>query len=319
MDLETLEALTDNDLILARDARAHGLGDHLRHASDRGRFVRIRRGAYVATSRWQKLGVEERHSLVVHAVHATRERPVVFSHWSAAVAWGLPVVGGRLGSVHVIEDTAAGGRSGSGIVRHPGLERLAPQTHRGLAVTSVVDTVIDIASTSPFAAAVAVADAALHVPRRGSAMCSREELMQDLERLRGRKGERRAFAVVRFADGRAESPGESTSRANIHLGGFIAPDLQCAIYDAAGLIGYTDFYWESVRLVGEFDGAGKYLKEEYLRGRSTADVVLAEKKREDRLRAIGLGVARWDWDVALHPDRLYRRLAEANVPRVRRR
>ena len=319
MDLETLGALTRNDLLLARDARAHGLAAHLRHAADRGEFVRIRRGAYVDTGTWHELGVEDRHALVVRAVHATRERPVVFSHWSAAVVWGLPVVGGRLGSVHVTEDTADGGRSGNGVVRHPGLERLTPAAHQGVAVTNVVDTVIDIASTSPFGAAVAVADAALHVPRNGSAMCSREELEHGLERVRGRKGEGRAFGVVRFADGRAESPGESSSRANIHLGGFVMPDLQHAFFDAAGLIGYADFFWESIRLAGEFDGVGKYLKEHYLHGRSTADAVLAEKRREDRLRALGLSVVRWDWNAAIHPEQLYRQLAAANVPRRARR
>ena len=78
-----------------------------------------------------------------------------------------------------------------------------------------------------------------------------------------------------------------------------APVLQEAFYDERGKIGVVDFWWPDCKLVGEFDGRGKYLRDEYLSGRSTADAVLAEKAREDRLRALGLTIVRWDWATAL--------------------
>lgn len=78
--------------------------------------------------------------------------------------------------------------------------------------------------------------------------------------------------------------------------GFPAPELQRCFTDARGTIGRADFYWPGVRLVGEFDGAVNYSKPEFLRGRTPSQVVIDEKLREDRLRALGLGVVRWTWN-----------------------
>lgn len=106
----------------------------------------------------------------------------------------------------------------------------------------------------------------------------------------------RVATVLDFADGDAESPGESLSRVRILVMGFPAPELQRCFTDARGTIGRADFYWPGVRLVGEFDGAVKYSKPEFLRGRTPSQVVIDEKLREDRLRALGLGVVRWTWN-----------------------
>lgn len=52
-------------------------------------------------------------------------------------------------------------------------------------------------------------------------------------------------------------------------------------------MGYTDFHWKQAKVVGEFDGEEKYLKPEYLKGRTASQVVLEEKTRENRIRATG--------------------------------
>ena len=67
-------------------------------------------------------------------------------------------------------------------------------------------------------------------------------------------------------------------------------------------------------LVGEFDGRGKYLRDEYTKGRSPADVVLAEKERENRIRAPGPTVVRWGWEEAMAPPLLRRKLLAAGLP-----
>ena len=64
---------------------------------------------------------------------------------------------------------------------------------------------------------------------------------------------------MEFADPRSGSPGESYSRGLMFVAGFQPPELQYEIRDSAGLVGYSDYYWESVRLAGEFDGVEKYL------------------------------------------------------------
>jgi very-short-patch-repair endonuclease len=48
----------------------------------------------------------------------------------------------------------------------------------------------------------------------------------------------------------------------------------------------TDFYWKEHRIVGEFDGMGKY---------DGPDVIRREKLREDALRDLGFQVFRWTW------------------------
>jgi very-short-patch-repair endonuclease len=70
----------------------------------------------------------------------------------------------------------------------------------------------------------------------------------------------------------------------------------------------VDFWWPSARVIGEFDGKGKYLREEYSGGRSIADIVIDEKLREDRLRALGATVVRWGWSEAASSARLLARL-----------
>lgn len=63
----------------------------------------------------------------------------------------------------------------------------------------------------------------------------------------------------------------------------------------------------------------KYLKPEYLQGRTPSQVVVDEKLREDRIRATGVGVVRWVWAELMAAGQLERKLAAAGVPRRRAR
>ena len=76
----------------------------------------------------------------------------------------------------------------------------------------------------------------------------------------------------------------------------VVPKLQVRFDDARGFIAFVDFFWRLICTVGEFDGQGKYVKEEYTNGRPTYEIVLQEKRREDRgaragphVRPVGLG------------------------------
>ena len=76
---------------------------------------------------------------------------------------------------------------------------------------------------------------------------------------------------------------------------------------------------KQVKVVGEFDGVEKYVKPEFLKGRTPSQAVVAEKNRENRIRAAGFNVVRWDWADLVEPLRLERKLAAAGVPRRRTR
>jgi hypothetical protein len=94
----------------------------------------------------------------------------------------------------------------------------------------------------------------------------------------------------------------------MHLLRFPAPQLQVPFYDEEGFIGYADFYWPELGLIGEFDGAVKYRDKVYLRGRLPEVVVIDEKRREDRMRRVSSSFARWDWATALDRRLLAQRL-----------
>lgn len=95
--------------------------------------------------------------------------------------------------------------------------------------------------------------------------------------------------------------------------GLPAPVLQEAFHDRLGLIGYTDFWWPQRNLIGEFDGKGKYRDPLFLRGRTPVQALADEKWREDRLRARGLRVSRWDWATAVSLPRLRAHLRDAGL------
>ena len=169
-----------------------------------------------------------------------------------------------------------------------------------------------------------MADDALRPPRQGDFRHAMEipaitpvDIAAELDRLAPYYGSVRASRVLDFASGRSESPGESLSRVNIHLLGFPPPELQVPFSDNDGFIGYADFYWPELDLIGEFDGEAKYRDPRYLHGRSAQQAVIDEKYREDRLRRVCRALARWDWNVARNRDLLAARLSPHGLVRVR--
>lgn len=268
-----------------------------------GDLVRVRRGWYVEGDAWRGLWSEGQHLLKVLAAHlnADGEGPV-FSGESAAVLWGLPLYRHRPAVVHALLDGTRHGRTRAGILWHPRSEIDLHDivTVDGIRCTSMDRTVIDAARTLPVAAAVSLADAAL---RR---VATREheqdaELAADWrERLGSRLGESRARGVrvarrvIAFADGRAQLPGESVSRLHLARLGFRNLGLQESVVGSRGSRYWLDFAFRGARVFGEFDGEGKYLDPDLLQSRSTQEVLLEEKRREDDIRGVtGWRLIRW--------------------------
>lgn len=79
----------------------------------------------------------------------------------------------------------------------------------------------------------------------------------------------------------------------------------------------VDFAWEHGAIVLEVDGRAKYENATMLEGRSGAQVVWEEKRREDAIRASAERFARAGWTDAWDGVGLERRLLAAGVPRVR--
>jgi hypothetical protein len=285
--------------------------------TDRGREVRVARGSYVDTAPWQLLDQRGRYLLRVRAIAETRRHSMVLSHWSAAVLHGLPILGDWPHEVHVTAGPVSGGRSRNGVRKHALLLRDEDVIEiGGLLVTSIARTVLDLAVSADHLTAMMAVDRALLVDRFGRRppLATREELFAAYERAGNFRGHIRAARVFEAGACRSESPLESVSRANMRVIGCPEPELQVSYFDHEGYIGDGDFSWPAFNLIGEADGDAKYLSPALRGDRSADQIVLDEKVREDRLRALPKNVTRWRWRTGVNPAALRAHLVRAGIP-----
>jgi len=154
-------------------------------------------------------------------------------------------------------------------------------SHRGVLLTSVPRTVIDLARVLPFGEGVAVADSALH-----AGLTSKTALAAVIADCSRWPGLQRAREIIAFGDARAESVLESLGRAAFHQFGLPPPDLQVWVGDDGEVIGRVDFLWRRYATIGEADGALKY---------QTPARARAQLERDARLRAAGYEVVHFTW------------------------
>jgi hypothetical protein len=262
----------------------------LRRGLRSGDLARVRPGAYVPSP----VRLDEpraRHRLLVAAALSRAESGAAVSHISAAVLHRLPVWDVPLDQVQLTRARRTSGRVGRMVHLHTAPLRADDVcTIDGVVVTSPARTVVDLARTVPFEHAVALADAAIHAE-----LVNPLELGDALRRARGWPGVPAARRVMGFADGRAESVGESRSRVAMLAHGVPTPRPQWTVCTSSGaFVARVDFGWPELATVGEFDGRVKYGRS--LRpGQDPAEVLYQEKLREDAIRACGWSVVRWIW------------------------
>jgi hypothetical protein len=149
-------------------------------------------------------------------------------------------------------------------------------------VTTPERTWFDVARSASLADGLAVGDAGL---RRG--VLDAAKIRNLLTRAQGMRGCRRAAIAAEHICALRETALESGSWAYFIAHGVAIPTMQVEFrHDDGRLIGRVDFYWERIGLVGECDGRVKY---------TTLESIYREKRREDALRALGLGMVRWGW------------------------
>jgi len=99
----------------------------------------------------------------------------------------------------------------------------------------------------------------------------------------------------------------------MHRLGFAPPRLQVRIPLEKGWYD-IDFGIDDAGVWGEFDGEGKYTDPQMLGGRSTAEAVLEEKRREDDIRGrTRRSMIRWGSRDIASLSRFRRRLAAFHV------
>ena len=271
-----------------------------------GAFVRLRRGFYVPTEIYATADRSAKHLLHARAALAGQRGQVALTGVSAAALHGFDIYNTSLEVVHLIRLDNGSTRTEAGIVHHGTRRDIEEEIglYQGILASIPARAVWEVACQSSLEGGVVTADSALH---------QRPELKEALDALHDRfalfPGSVKGRTVIRLADGRSDSPGESITRVQYYRYGIPIPDLQFDVLDNQGrLIGTVDFYWDDFRHLGEFDGKIKY--EKLLRpGESPSDCVFREKRREDAMRADSRGMSRFVWSDVM-PRNVRRTMSE---------
>lgn len=302
-----------NDLLAARICATDGLftaADALDCGYDRkslsrlaqgNEVARIGRGTYAAREVIVAASRDERHRLATRAVVRRFAGAVAASHYSALALLGLPMWGSDLGRVHVVRSGQGRARRSAGVQIHK-----CPADIRQVLVDGTLSVVPELAVLGTAAlcgveAGVIAADAAL-----SAGIVTASTLDRCLHSLDRHPGVSDARLAVSLADRRSESVGESRTRLLLRSLDLGSPVPQVEIRDSNGyLVGRVDFLYEEQQTIVEFDGLVKYGDS------SRQDTLVAEKRREDRLRDLGFQVVRIVWAELDRPLVIKRRLEAA--------
>lgn len=267
----------------------------------RGWWLRLHHGVYIDQDTWDAArSPHTRHRIHAAATLAAVPDSTYLFATSAAVVHAVPFDRAILGGVHVVRPL---GRDSRALRRRlTGTDRLEPPIvhlhavpERDLTEVGGLPTVarplaaLSTAALSDPEWALVTLDAACWQSSETLQLLS--QLADEWGHLRGIGTVRRVLPLVRTG---AQTPLETLSRFRLTSLGLPEPQLQVALHDADGLIGYVDMLWEELGVVGEADGALKY---------ASGRVVFEEKLREDRIRALGYIVVRWTWDEILREPR----------------
>lgn len=244
-----------------------------------GAWVRVRRGAYVFGEEWAALTDNQRYAVLCRAAVRQANTRVVLSHMSSANEYGAPLWEGDLTTVHLTRPDERAGRAEAGVVQHRGV--LAEDDvveRRGREVMSATRTALELTLVCDVEHALVEIDYLLH-----HGFTTMEQLRNRYESMAHWPHSLATDLVLRLADGRAESVGETRARFLCWAQHLPAPIPNYPIHDEHGVeIARVDLAWPQLGVFLEFDGKTKY--EEHRReDESVVDCVLREKQRESRI------------------------------------
>lgn len=282
-----LQSLAGDAALAALAARQHGVmtlaqlgalglgarGVH--HRLARGRLHRLHRGVYAVGH--DALSIDGRRMAAVLACG----EGALLSHRSAAAAWGLrPTARARWD----VTTTRRGRRSPPGIDLHASAPMHPDDaaTLRGVAITSVARTIVDLAAVlgpDPLGRAVHQAEVL--------GLLDVAAVRAVLARLPRRRGSGALVAILS-----APSPGPTRSTleerflALCRRGGLPAPRCNAHVPTATALV-EVDALWPAERVVVELDGAAVH---------RTRRAFHADRRRDAALAAEGYVVVRLTWE-----------------------
>jgi len=250
--------------------------DEIRAELRTRRWSRLRKGVYIRTEDLASADDRQRHLVECVAVLMSLGPGPVLSHASAARVHDLILPWRSSAEVRMTADTWRRGRGYR--VAQATMTAAEVQPWSAFGVMSVARTLVDCAREWSLTDAVVAIDAALQGTK-----ATRAELLRAVLAGTHRPGIAQAARALGLADGRAESPLETRGRLALLASGLPLPELQVEIHDADGLIGRVDGWYEEAAVALELDGRVKY---------TDPGVLWKEKRREDRMRAVGIRFVR---------------------------
>jgi Transcriptional regulator, AbiEi antitoxin len=198
------------------------------------------------------------------------------SHASAAQMWDLDLLRPP-SQPHVLVANTGARRADGAHLHRVDRAQLVDTVRQPWPVATIERTLVDCARTLPFPEALAVIDSALRKGRIDR--CTLRKLSEST-RGTGAVAARRALAA---GDGRADSVGESATRAAALDAGLPPPELQCQIRFSPIHVIFTDMAWRhyrgrDTRLAVEFDGFGPH---------TIRSVFIRDRHRRNSLESAG--------------------------------
>ena len=280
-------------LFTRQDAVGAGVRDRVIAAAvHRGLIVRVCRGVYTSPG---PLTVDEQRHLVARAAMRSYEDAVLVGA-PAVAAHGIPL----------FEVPALPGDIARPIVREARTAqlRIRPLRHASVETdwgpaTDLPTSLLQLTMDHGIPAGIASIDAALHTGGTDT-----DALQAALGEIAAWPRSSRARCAIAWSDGRAESLGESVTRAILRGAGYRV-DSQVRIADGDGVVvARVDLGIEGTHVLLEFDGKVKYTD-------GGPDALFREKKREDRIRSLGYVVIRVTWADLFHAERIVRAVRDA--------
>ncbi|WP_144792513.1 hypothetical protein [Microbacterium paludicola] len=265
---------------------------------------RVRHGLYVERGAYERLPPWSKYAVRVHAF-AMKHPEATLCLESAAVLHGLPSFG-ETRDIHVHSAERARSRRFGDVLVHTSSDPRAVERVSGVRVTGLLDTVVDLGRALSPAQALAVMDSATSPAQGGPLSLVGLRLRSDAQ------VNRRGRARLRWLWAHVDGTAESVSRAVILWSGFETPELQRS-FAYEGSVDRVGFHFPSTRSIGEVDGWEKYGLGDPA---AAAQSLVAEKRREDRLRRNGHPFARWEFADAWKVRPLQHALLAAGVERV---
>lgn len=300
---------------LRRDLLAAGYTDRqIQTMVKRGELHRVRHGSYCDAALWNSLSAADRHRVRARAVLARAHPSTVLTHVSSAIEQGAPVWAHDLTQVHTTRTDGVAGRREHDRVQHAGAMPAYHVTQvNGVPVSLATRCAVEMTTISTVESALVTVDGLLH-----AGLTTTSGITQFAHRTRWWPNSLRTIVVLRLADARHESAGESRTAHLCYAQGLPRPEPQVVVYDENGEeFARVDFAWITLQVFLEFDGRIKY-KLYRREGETLEEYLMREKAREERIcQLTGWVCIRITWEQLATPRVLaarIRRILESRTP-----